>query len=129
MQKRPTHAHSAPTRAGEEISVDALTRKFERLLGTDTPSWKSRGICKNARPAGAKKGLRTNKALVAAFGELFVERVNDADGNEIVHESNERAEAVEKLQDHDTDDELSFLINKFELDGESKQSVFMPYIT
>lgn len=128
VRKRPTETCSVPKRYREEISVDALTLKFESLLGSGTPSWKSRAISKSGRSLSAKKALKTSKAFVAAFGELNIERPANTDGEIIETEGEDRREVVDKLEDQDIDDELSFLINKFELDGKGKQTIFMPYI-
>lgn len=129
VRKRPTERCSVPKRYREEISVDALTLKFESLLGSGTPSWKSRAISKSGRSLSAKKALKTSKAFVAAFGELNIERPANTDGEIIETVGEDRREVVDKLEDQDIDDELSFLINKFELDGKDKQTIFMPYIT
>lgn len=128
VRTRPIERRSVPKRCRETVSVDALAAMVERVLGNGGGSWRARaGVKKMRAESGGKVIPRTG--AVAAFGEPM--RINE-EGKEKEKENErerERKDSFSKLEDEDTADELSFLVEKCDLDSERKQSMFMPYIT
>lgn len=107
--------------------MDALAAMVERVLGSGGASWRARGGAKKMRAESGGKVIPRTGA-VAAFGEPM--RIQE-ERKEKENEEGEkgRRESFGKLEDEDTADELSFLVEKCDLDSERKQSMFMPYIT
>lgn len=101
---------------------------FEDVLGgSETANWRKHSYHKKLRSAD---GPRSRTGPAAAFG------VSLAWGEEVVapkppkeDKNTQVLETISKAEDEDTADELSFLVDKCDLDAERKQSMFMPYIT
>lgn len=99
VKERPIGRKPTPKRCRDHVSVDALTAMFDSLLDK-------------------KKRLRPQQQQQQG-------KVVTGDGDEAVQEG--KSNSVVELEDNDTADELSFLVNRCDID--EKQSGFMPYIT
>lgn len=112
------------------MTVDALAVMVESVLGNGATgcTWRARGVAKKMRPDTASRVQKPTTGPIAAFGEPMTKR-NEEKSKEMHPRLEQKSNALQRLEDQDIDDELSFLVNKCELDTEGKQVMFMPYIT
>lgn len=126
---------NVPKRCRETVSVDSLSAMMETLLGkqkgrskrpkaSDAEEELSNVFCdlKVKRRAGDKTGR--GKTSKVEKHKKIEECVEEGEGN-----GRKEEEQVSRFEDDDTADELSFLVDRCDLDSEKRQATFMPYIT
>lgn len=107
--------------------MDALSVMFDGVLGdAGKASWRKN--CPQKRMRYADDRL-SSRGPAAAFGLSLTFREDVVTANSSQKEDNLPLDTISRVEDEDATDELSFLVNKCDLDAERKQSMFMPYIT
>lgn len=97
-----------------------------RVLATEggPAGWRpGRGLAKKMRPADTAPG-KTQRPVATGPVQVFGQPMRKEE-----QAQGKTDDGFANLEDQDIDDELSFLVDKCDLDAERKQAMFMPYIT